>query len=164
MRGNSPAWAEMADGGSSRRAQMRRCDDGERALGRIEPAQATTSFPFTLSDLGGLRRFVAAAASGAALEQTRSEDLVLAIDELATNSICHGGGSGSVEIWRERDRLVCEVSDAGVIDEPIHGRPLPGPDAVSGRGLWLVEQLTDRVEVRSAPHSGSVVRVSMLLA
>jgi anti-sigma regulatory factor (Ser/Thr protein kinase) len=166
MRGNSPVWAQtISDGGSSRRGHVHCTGDT-----RYDPQHGVPSFDaparygFTLNDLGGLRRFVAAAATGAALEQARREDLVLAIDELATNSICHGGGSGSVEIWRERERLVCEVSDAGTLDEPIHGRPLPGPDAVSGRGLWLVEQLTDTVEVRSAPVSGSVVRVSMQLA
>jgi len=136
-----------------------------RAIADNDPViSVSTAFPFTLSDLGELRRFVAAAATGAALGPDRREDLVLAIDELATNSICHGGGSGSLQIWREQDQLVCEVSDNGFIEEPIHGRAQPDPDAVSGRGLWLVEQLTDRVEVTSAPHEGSVVRVSMQLA
>jgi anti-sigma regulatory factor (Ser/Thr protein kinase) len=121
-------------------------------------------FPFTLSDLGKLRRLVAAAASGAALEQARREDLVLAVDELATNSICHGGGAGMLEIWREPGRLVCEVSDEGHIAEPVHGRTQPDPDAISGRGLWLVEQLTDSIEIRSAPRQGSVVRICMQLA
>jgi anti-sigma regulatory factor (Ser/Thr protein kinase) len=129
-----------------------------------EDAAAPTTLPFTLDNLGRLRRVVAAAATGAALGQTRREDLVLAIDELATNSICHGGGSGTLAIWRERDQLVCEVTDGGIIDEPIHGRSQPDPDAVSGRGLWLVEQLTDRVEVTTAPELGSVVRVSMQIA
>lgn len=160
MRGNSPAWAEtMVDSDPSRRIRMRPSDDSPDSSPSPDmPARLS----FTLTDLGTLRRFVAAAATGAALEQTRGEDLVLAVDELATNSICHGGGSGSIEIWRDRDRLVCEVSDAGTIDQPIHGRALPGPDAVSGRGLWLVEQLTDSFEVRPA-RSGSVVRVCMQL-
>ena len=135
-----------------------------RPLAEVPATGGTAEFPFTLTDLGKLRKFVAAAASGAALEQRRCEDLVLAIDELATNSICHGGGAGRLQIWREGDELICEVSDHGFINEPIHGRRQPDPDAVSGRGLWLVEQLTDRVEVCSAPQDGSVVRVSMQLA
>ena len=162
MRGHSPASAEkMTSEDAPRKARVRSASDARQVRGTHH---APASFRFTLSDLGRLRRFVSAAATGAALQDTRREDLVLAIDELATNSICHGGGSGNLDIWRERDQLVCEVSDGGLIEESFHGREMPDPDAVSGRGLWLVEQLTDKVEVRSAPESGSFVRVSMQLA
>jgi anti-sigma regulatory factor (Ser/Thr protein kinase) len=169
MTGNPSAWAESpqatgserrGDHDAQRRLHVRPVGNGPRG-DREAPA---SKLPFTLNDLGKLRRAVAAAAAGAALDQTRCDDLVLAVDELATNSICHGGGYGSLEIWQEPDRLICEVTDSGLLEEPIHGRPMPDPDAVSGRGLWLVEQLTDRVEVHSAPGAGSVVRVSMQLA
>jgi hypothetical protein len=42
------------------------------------------------------------------------------------------------------------------------GRVRPGTDACSGRGVWLVNQLCDLVQIRSAP-GGSVVRVRKCL-
>jgi hypothetical protein len=38
--------------------------------------------------------------------------LVLAVDEVATNSLRHGGGRGTLRIWRDADAVVCEVRDA----------------------------------------------------
>jgi anti-sigma regulatory factor (Ser/Thr protein kinase) len=171
MTGNPSAWAESP---KTTDGTLRPDEGAPTPLPHVAPAEqregadigeprVPAKLPFELNDLGRLRRLVADAAAGAALEPTRCDDLVLAVDELATNSICHGGGSGTLEIWRERGRLVCEVSDSGVIAERVHGRPMPDPNAVSGRGLWLVEQLTDRVEVCSAPGVGSIVRVSMQL-
>jgi anti-sigma regulatory factor (Ser/Thr protein kinase) len=54
--------------------------------------------------------------------------------------------------------LLCEVQDEGQIDTPLVGRSRPSPEARNGRGMWLVNQLCDLVQIRSA-SSGSVVRV-----
>src|SRR4029077_17915103 len=114
MSNQSAAWAsgpQSRDAGRSRRQGVRSVPEAQD--GENPEISVRTMFPFTLSDLGQVRRLVGAAANAAALDDTRREDLVLAVDELATNSVCHGGGSGRLEIWRERDRLVCEVSDGG---------------------------------------------------
>ena len=115
---------------------------------------------FGIQDLWSLRRFVSARASEELLDSERSERLVLAVNELATNSIRHGGGTGTLLIWREADALVCEVRDHGYIVHVPRVRPRPGPEAFSGRGLWLVGRLCDRVQVYSSP-TGSAVRVHM---
>ncbi len=86
------------------------------------------------------------------------DELVLATDELAANSVRHGGGSGTLRYWREGELLLCEVSDAGAIEAPLTGRIRPAPDACNGRGVWLVNQLCDLVQIRSSP-AGSAVRV-----
>jgi anti-sigma regulatory factor (Ser/Thr protein kinase) len=86
------------------------------------------------------------------------EELVLAVDELATNSIRHGGGSGTLRCWREGEALLCEVQDRGWIDAPLVGRRRPDPEASSGRGVWLANQLCDLVQIRSS-STGTVVRV-----
>ena len=88
------------------------------------------------------------------------EDLVLAVNELVTNSVQYGGGGGTLRIWSEPDALVCDVRDRGYIDDPLVGRMPPPLDQHGGRGLWLVNQLCDLVQIRSTPN-GTVVRVRM---
>ncbi|MFC0429338.1 ATP-binding protein [Kutzneria buriramensis] len=110
--------------------------------------------------LAGLRALVTARALACGLARTRTEDLVLAVHELATNSVRHGGGRGRCRMWREGTALVCEVSDRGWITDPLAGRRRPPADQPGGRGLWLVNQLCDVMEVQSSPD-GTVVRVRM---
>lgn len=85
-------------------------------------------------------------------------DLVTAVNEVATNSIRHGGGGGRLRVWRERDRVVCEVSDNGRIEDPLADRRLPVTRSGRGYGLWISNQLCDLVQLRSTPR-GSVVRL-----
>ena len=64
-------------------------------------------------------------------------DFVLAVDEVAINSVQHGGGRGIVRLWSEDDTLVCDVRDQGMIRDPLAGRMRPDVDAFGGRGLWI---------------------------
>jgi anti-sigma regulatory factor (Ser/Thr protein kinase) len=59
-------------------------------------------------------------------------------------------------VWRDGDALVCEVRDRGQLGDPLAGRR-PTPEQPDGRGLWLVNQLCDLVQLRSSA-SGTVVR------
>jgi anti-sigma regulatory factor (Ser/Thr protein kinase) len=116
---------------------------------------------FTAQDLRRVRRFVSSYAEGS-LGKARTDGLVLAVNELATNSVRHGGGEGTLRIWTHEDVLVCEIQDAGHITDPRAGQTPPTPDQPSGRGLWVVNRLTDLVQLRSSP-TGTVVRVHMRL-
>ncbi|HSK59792.1 MAG TPA: sensor histidine kinase, partial [Actinomycetospora sp.] len=69
-------------------------------------------------DLARIRRFVLDRALAAGLDEDRADDLCLAVNELAANSIDHGGGDGMLRMWREPDRLVVEISDAGNLRDP----------------------------------------------
>lgn len=112
-----------------------------------------------ISTLASLRHFVTDWASAQELEREAVEELVLAVNELASNSIRHGGGRGTLRVWRDDAHdLVCEVQDAGHIEDPLVGRRRPAPNASSGRGLWLVDHLCDTVQIRSS-RAGTVVRV-----
>jgi anti-sigma regulatory factor (Ser/Thr protein kinase) len=94
------------------------------------------------------------------LSPARTADLVLAVSEIAANSVLHGGGVGVARVWHDEAGIVCEVSDVGRIDEPLAGRRRPQPAQPDGRGLWIVNQLCDLVELRSFA-GGSTVRVHM---
>ena len=48
---------------------------------------------------------------------------MLAVNEIATNSIRHGGGRGTLRVWQERGSLICEVRDAGRLQRSARGPP-----------------------------------------
>lgn len=105
-----------------------------------------------------VRADVRAHALSAGLQAERCEDLVLAVHEIALNTVQHASGEGELRIWEEPGALVFEVRGPGHIVDPLVGRASPAWDRESGRGLWLANQLCDLVQIRSGPH-GTTVRV-----
>jgi anti-sigma regulatory factor (Ser/Thr protein kinase) len=127
-----------------------------------DPPGRPPELRFGPGSLGRLRALVARYGAVAGLGEARTADLVLAVDEVATNSLRHGGGRGTLRIWREDGAVVCEVRDAGRIEDPMAGRERPAPDGDGGRGLWMVNQLCDLVQLRTFP-TGAVVRLHLYL-
>ncbi|RSM48931.1 ATPase [Actinoplanes sp. ATCC 53533] len=81
---------------------------------------------------------------------------VVAVNELTTNAVRHGGGSGQLALWRTADRLHCRVTDRG------KGLPAgrlphrPPPDAVGGRGLWLAHHSVEQLVIDSDGRGTSI--------
>jgi anti-sigma regulatory factor (Ser/Thr protein kinase) len=128
-----------------------------------EPDGQLFEIHFDLERLAIVRRLIVAHASAAGLTPTRTSDLVLAVNELASNSVSHGGGHGSLRIWRRGRSLICEVRDRGRIEDPLAGRREPGPEQPRGRGLWIANQICDLVQIRCGEGWGTAVRVHMQL-
>lgn len=85
------------------------------------------------------------------LPPDRVEILVLALSEVATNGIRHGGSHRELRVWLNRGAVVCEVSDDGPRPPgPLAGYLPPTPGVVGGMGLWLVSQICDALSVRTA--------------
>jgi anti-sigma regulatory factor (Ser/Thr protein kinase) len=130
-----------------------------------EPSVGPRSCTFNLAGLRRTREFVAREAQRAGLSPERSDDLVLAVHEVATNSVRHGGGEGTLRIWIEPIEpieLICEIRDRGRVDDPLAGRRRPTGDQASGYGLWLANRVCDLVQLRTGT-AGSTVRVHMRL-
>ena len=127
-----------------------------------EPSGPTESLRYGAGDLARVRGVVERYAVGAGLGPRSVGDLVLAVSELATNSVRHATGTGCVRLWTEGRTLLCEITDGGLIDEPLAGRVMPAPDALGGRGIWIVNQLCDLVQVRSSDR-GTAIRLHMEL-
>jgi anti-sigma regulatory factor (Ser/Thr protein kinase) len=123
-----------------------------------EPPSDADELPFASGTLAGLRGLVKLRAAGAGLPATRASDLVLAVNEVATNSIRHGGGAGVLRIWQAAGALICEITDAGRIADPLAGRRRPVTGQSGGHGLWLCNQICDLVQLRTFA-TGSVVRL-----
>jgi anti-sigma regulatory factor (Ser/Thr protein kinase) len=122
------------------------------------PPASVQELEFDALSLASLRQLVTARAIEAGLDEARTTDLVFAVNEVATNSVRHAGGSGMLRVWMGTRWLVCEIEDAGRIGDPLVGREKPAGDQHTGRGLWIANQICDLVQVRSfATHS--VVRL-----
>jgi anti-sigma regulatory factor (Ser/Thr protein kinase) len=129
-----------------------------------EPAGTVRRVRFDLATLGAVRETAAEFAAGCGLRPDRVRDLKLAVSEVATNTVRHGGGRGLARLWRTDESVVCEISDTGVITDPLVGLVRPTSTQTGGRGLWFVNNLCDLVEIRSTPGEGTRVRMSMELS
>jgi anti-sigma regulatory factor (Ser/Thr protein kinase) len=124
------------------------------------PPARTEELRFDRIRIAAVRRLVAAQALAAGLDVPRTDDLLLAASEAAGNSVRHGGGGGTVRAWTTADAVVVDIVDDGAIGDPLAGRLEPAHDLLGGRGLWIMNQLCDLVQVRS-PRTGANVRLHM---
>jgi anti-sigma regulatory factor (Ser/Thr protein kinase) len=109
-----------------------------------------TELTFALGDLAAVRRVVESAVVGAGLPAARVGEMVLAVNEIATNAVIHGRPPAMLRVWKPEGELVFEVSDAGEgIRDVLAGQLGPAARGLSGRGLWLTRLLSDAVEVRN---------------
>lgn len=113
---------------------------------------------FTLATLPAVRRLVARVAPTTGVGTERTADLVLAVNEIATNSAEHGPGAGRLRLWGAAGRIVAEVYDIGRMDVPFPGMVAPPPSGERGRGLWLASELADVLQVWS-DDGGTTVRL-----
>jgi anti-sigma regulatory factor (Ser/Thr protein kinase) len=116
----------------------------------------------SLDGLSAARRMVRGRAEAAGLG-ARTDDLVLAVSEVLSNSLQHARDDGTLRVWDDEDGLVCEVRDRGHILQPLIGREEPAIGQIGGHGIWLVNLVCDLVQVRSSPD-GSAVRMKMSTA
>lgn len=114
-------------------------------------------FAFEAERLPDARDFAVAQAKRLGLAGEREDDFALAVAELTTNSVVHGGGSGTVWVWGEGGQVLCEVTDSGQLSDPLAGRRPPLRDQLGGRGLLMVNYLTDLVRVHTGPE-GTAIR------
>jgi anti-sigma regulatory factor (Ser/Thr protein kinase) len=128
------------------------------------PLPAPPSFARALgyrSDLRPVRRLVAGLADEAGLAAERAADLVLAVSEIAANTLRHTAGDGLLRVWQTEQEILCQIQDYGWITDPLAGRQLRPADE-PGHGLWLVNQVCDLVEMRTG-QAGTTVRMHMRL-
>jgi len=124
-----------------------------------EPPVEAEELRVTLPTLRAARRLVWRRAEEAGLGD-RSEDFMLAVNEVLSNSLQHAGEGGTLRLWPDADGLVCEVRDRGHISQPLIGREEPGRGQIGGHGMWLVNLVCDLVQVRSS-EEGSTIRMRM---
>ncbi|GGY13435.1 sensor histidine kinase [Streptomyces djakartensis] len=115
------------------------------------------TFAFDADSLSQARHVAVGEGSRHGLTGVKLDDLALAVAELTTNSVVHGGGSGVMRVWTEDGHVVCEVRDQGRLVDLLAGRrPVPRGQR-GGRGLLLVNLISDLVRVHTGAD-GTTVR------
>lgn len=146
---------------------------GQRLSGRYAPDEVLAGYnealhapPWVatlLVDAGALpqaRAFAMAQARRAGLEPDRADDFEFAVNELVTNSIEHARTRCALRVWVADGHLVGEVSDSGRLEDPLAGRRPAPPEQSRGRGLLLVNHLTDLVRIHRSGQ-GTTIRIFM---
>ncbi|WP_405429672.1 ATP-binding protein [Micromonospora sp. NBC_00617] len=135
-----------------------------RTVVPIEPSLLIAE-AFEQAQVTEIRHSVTSCAHASGLDGQRLDDFVLAVNELITNAVRHGGGRGWLRLWREPDALFCEVADhgQGITPQRLGDRSRPAPDTAGGWGLWLARELTDAMEIATSA-AGTTVRITATLA
>jgi anti-sigma regulatory factor (Ser/Thr protein kinase) len=136
-------------------AGRRSADDGP-----LSPAgPGAMSYRYT-TDLAAVRAVVYRYARQAGLPESRAIDLVLAVSEVAANTVRYAQSPGSLKIWYDTREIVCQIQDDGIIADPLASRRRPSLEGPGGHGLWIVNQVCDEVEMRS-DETGTTIRLHM---
>ncbi len=122
---------------------------------------------FDAATLTDLRQAVFTEASVSGLPRDQAVGVVLAVHELAANTVRHGAGAGLLAMRTRDGRLYCQVSDAGPAGADAHNRgadPAAAPPwpVRPGHGLWIVHAAADHVSVASGPDGSQVTAVFTL--
>ncbi|SEL32169.1 ATP-binding protein [Nonomuraea pusilla] len=120
--------------------------------GRTGPPPGTpvTELRFHLPDLPRVREVAEGEARGFGMSADVVSDLVIAVNEVATNAVTHGGDHARLRMWRNGGDLYVEVRDEGA------WKPGPQPGSVGGMGLWVCRLLAADLTVH-AGEDGSTV-------
>ena len=118
---------------------------------------AEISVPATLTSIRSVRNWVARIAVEEGADSQLASDIKLCVDEAVTNAIAHAydEDSGVVEVSVESDgrELTVLVRDEG------KGVDQFGQEGELGFGLKIIDRLTRRYMVSSAPALGTEVRM-----
>ncbi|SDL31709.1 sensor histidine kinase [Nonomuraea jiangxiensis] len=128
----------------------------------LPPAPANTTVIAFGADLGLMRQRLVAHIAALGLPGERAQDILLAVNEVATNSVEHGAGHGLVTLWTSGTTLVCDIVDSGRMTVPLPGFLPPALTAGHGHGLWIARQLCELVQVRADPD-GTQIRLHLAM-
>ena len=119
---------------------------------------------FAVDDLAALRHEIERFAAGRGLTDLALYRFVVAVNELTTNAVRHGGGAGLLELRHVGTVLHCRVVDHGPGMPPLRQDDAPpAPRALNGRGLWLARQNAASLDIDSHPSGTSVTLTANLV-
>ena len=126
-----------------------------------DSADPMNEMKFTAEQLPGVRRFIEVHARRYRVDDDLIGDLVIAVNEIATNAVRHGSPHAELRIWTEDGRVVAEIHDSGIwMPSTDPGGSPPPPEAEGGMGIWVARQICSSVRI-STGITGTVVRLEV---
>jgi anti-sigma regulatory factor (Ser/Thr protein kinase) len=108
-------------------------------------------------DLAALRRRLRTWGVTCGLGDHDTDDIVIAVDEIATNALEHGRPPARVRSWTTPGALFVQIDDHGGTRIPaVTGYHRPPTDARRGRGLWIARHLADVLTTYTGPTGTTV--------
>ena len=104
-----------------------------------------------------LRHEVERRAQDSGLNDLALYRFVVAVNEVTTNAVRHGGGRGRLELLRTTTRLLCRVTDDGPGLPAGYRTVRPAPRAVNGRGLWFARLGCDDLTIETGALGTTVI-------
>lgn len=97
----------------------------------------------------------AASCGLAGMDQYR---LLLAVTEMMTNAVFHGGGRGTLTAERRGNRLILRIIDqgSGIPRQYRTERPRPRAGRIGSAGLWMARRICERVDIDTGPGGTTV--------
>jgi len=113
------------------------------------------------------RRTAQALLADLAVDADRAADIATVLSEAAGNVVRHAYPQAShlyhITLGFYTDRVRLEVADEGC-GFARDAVPAPDMERLSGRGLWLIEQLADALSISTLPDGGCVLIAEFRLA
>jgi hypothetical protein len=123
-----------------------------------EPMGFAHAAPFSSTDVRQVQHWIEAAATDAGMSLGRARQLAAVVQQLAVDSIRYGNGRGALRHWTSGNTLICEITDPGVVTDPLVGRSTNLGGDTHRPGLWSANRVCDLVQVRST-KAGTTTRV-----
>jgi len=119
---------------------------------------------FNAATVAAVRHAVRDVACRCPMSDDRLDDFVVAVNEIMTNVVRHGGGNGHLQLWRDGD-LLCQIIDhgSGFDPRPYLTRDRPEPSPSGGMGLWLAQRTSDTLSWDSGP-AGTTIGIQSRLS
>lgn len=108
---------------------------------RYDSAVTSIELPPERSAAAAARRFTREVAAPWALDPHVQADVELLVSELVTNAVLHARSSAHLTIERDGDLVRVTVADESKLLPRLRDY---GADAVTGRGIFLVDQISER--------------------
>jgi anti-sigma regulatory factor (Ser/Thr protein kinase) len=113
---------------------------------------------FGAAEIPSVRQTTLSWARAAGLVEDDAQEYLIAVYEIVSNAVEHGGGRGISWLWQDGRQLFCEVRSARTIPNPLAGYQPPGTAQERGRGLWLARQICDQVTIYN--DDGAIVQLT----
>jgi hypothetical protein len=83
--------------------------------------------------------------------------LAAAVADLAAAAYAETGDA-RIRLWPDRGALICDITDSGVITDPMIGRTSTSTGTARDRAVRLANELCDLVQTRSTT-GGTTIRI-----